>query len=364
MNSNSAGVDNLGLPYSSVPLVDPHTGVITRPWWPFISSLYQRVGGPTAPSNSQLAAMINNNTAQSLYADDEYDEPLMIAGPAGMSGQDGLPGISFITNEDYPDVLSEAILFASQIPLPVISGGTGNTTGTATVNANLTGPITSVGNATSVASQTGTGSTFVMKASPSLTTPDLGTPSVCIGTNITGTASALNIGGNAATATTATNQSGGTVSATTIQASGLITPAYPIGILASSSGVTPSSGSIGYATSANASGVSLTTATANHVVSLSLGSGNWLVFGNGVFDFAGGASAGELAVFINDSIAIPPEYRYSILQTGGIINETSLIPPMRYFSKNASFTVYLLMYPVFSVGTVTGTAEIFAIQMP
>jgi hypothetical protein len=47
---------------------------------------------------------------------------------------------------------------------------------TVTTNANLTGPITSVGNATSVASQTGTGSTFVMQASPTLTTPALGTP--------------------------------------------------------------------------------------------------------------------------------------------------------------------------------------------
>jgi hypothetical protein len=40
---------------------------------------------------------------------------------------------------------------------------------TVTTNANLTGPITSVGNATAVASQTGTGSTFVMSASPTLT---------------------------------------------------------------------------------------------------------------------------------------------------------------------------------------------------
>jgi hypothetical protein len=47
---------------------------------------------------------------------------------------------------------------------------------TVTTNANLTGPITSVGNTTSVASQTGTGSTFVMQASPTLTTPALGTP--------------------------------------------------------------------------------------------------------------------------------------------------------------------------------------------
>jgi hypothetical protein len=45
---------------------------------------------------------------------------------------------------------------------------------TVTTNANLTGPITSVGNATSVASQTGTGSTFVMDTSPTLVTPILG----------------------------------------------------------------------------------------------------------------------------------------------------------------------------------------------
>lgn len=32
--------------------------------------------------------------------------------------------------------------------LPIANGGTGNTTGTATINANLTGPVTSVGNAT------------------------------------------------------------------------------------------------------------------------------------------------------------------------------------------------------------------------
>ncbi len=40
---------------------------------------------------------------------------------------------------------------------------------TVTTNANLTGPITSVGNATSIASQTGTGTTFAMSASPTFT---------------------------------------------------------------------------------------------------------------------------------------------------------------------------------------------------
>ena len=56
----------------------------------------------------------------------------------------------------------------------------------ASTNANLTGPITSVGNATSIASQTGTGTTFVMNTSPTLVTPLLGTPSSGTLTSCTG----------------------------------------------------------------------------------------------------------------------------------------------------------------------------------
>lgn len=59
---------------------------------------------------------------------------------------------------------------------------TGNAA-TVTTNANLTGPIISVGNTTSVAAQTGTGSTFVMNSSPTLITPVLG---VATATSING----------------------------------------------------------------------------------------------------------------------------------------------------------------------------------
>ena len=50
--------------------------------------------------------------------------------------------------------------------------------------SNLTGPITSVGPATSIASQTGTGTKFVMDTSPTLVTPTLG---VATATSINGT---------------------------------------------------------------------------------------------------------------------------------------------------------------------------------
>jgi len=78
-----------------------------------------------------------------------------------------------------------------------VTGSSGSTTGnaaTVTTNANLTGPITSSGNATSVAAQTGTGTKFVMDTSPSLITPALGTPTALVGTNITGTGASFTAG--------------------------------------------------------------------------------------------------------------------------------------------------------------------------
>ncbi len=53
-----------------------------------------------------------------------------------------------------------------------------NSGGTVIVPTNLTGPITSVGAATSVASQTGTGSKFVMDTSPTLVTPTMSSPNI------------------------------------------------------------------------------------------------------------------------------------------------------------------------------------------
>lgn len=84
----------------------------------------------------------------------------------------------------------------------VTGSGTGSFAATVQTNANLTGPITSTGNATAIASQTGIGTTFVMSAGPSGT----GAWSIT-GTAGTGTQSpTLTITGPAHTALTASTE--------------------------------------------------------------------------------------------------------------------------------------------------------------
>ena len=116
-----------------------------------------------------------------------------------------------------------------------LTGGVTSVGNAATVvtNANLTGAVTSVGNATSLGSfssanllgaltdETGTGSA-VFATSPTLVTPLLGTPASGVVTNLTGTAS-ININGTVG-ATTPTTVVATTVKASTTMGVGAATP--------------------------------------------------------------------------------------------------------------------------------------------
>jgi hypothetical protein len=122
---------------------------------------------------------------------------------AAVTDETGSGALVFATS---PTLVTPALGTPSALVGTNITGtAAGLTAGNVTTNANLTGAITSVGNATSLGSfssanlagaltdETGTGSA-VFANSPTLVTPALGTPSALVGTNITGTAAGLTAG--------------------------------------------------------------------------------------------------------------------------------------------------------------------------
>jgi hypothetical protein len=118
---------------------------------------------------NELAASLGNDANFSTTVTNNLATKLPLAGGT-MSGAINM-GTNKITNLGTPTVSTDA--------------ATKNYVDTVTVApSNLTGPITSVGNATSIASQTGTGTKFVMDTSPTLVTPALG---VATATSINGT---------------------------------------------------------------------------------------------------------------------------------------------------------------------------------
>jgi hypothetical protein len=121
--------------------------------------------------NGNIAAIVSGVTTVGTY-----NSQSAAANGATISGVN----IYFQTGDaTHPGMVStgaQTIAGAKTFSSTIVGSVNGNAA-TVTTNANLTGPITSSGNATSVAAQTGTGSTFVMNTAPTLVTPVLGVAS-------------------------------------------------------------------------------------------------------------------------------------------------------------------------------------------
>ena len=157
---------------------------------------YNTATATTVPSAANLAQgeLAVNVTDKKLYTKDSGGNVVLLAsnggdvtGPASSTNLaiptfSGTGGKTLLDNAGA--TISAGVITATGFSGPLtgnvtgnVSGSSGSCTGnasTVTTNANLTGPITSVGNATSIASQTGTGTKFVVDNTPTLITPVLG----------------------------------------------------------------------------------------------------------------------------------------------------------------------------------------------
>jgi hypothetical protein len=127
-----------------------------------------------------------------------------VAIPAGKTMTVWSDGTNFAQQNTHliSPTLATATLSSPTMTTPVLgtpaSGTLTNTTGLP-IDGGTTGTLPASRGGTGVTASTGSGN-VVLSNSPTLVTPNLGTPSTLVGTNITGTAASLSIGGNAATA--------------------------------------------------------------------------------------------------------------------------------------------------------------------
>jgi hypothetical protein len=152
-----------------------------------------------------ITSTVSGGTAggHSLSNDNSGDQTITLTGGVTGSGTGSFVA-TVVTNAnligDVTSVGNTTTLANAPVIAKVLTGytsGAGTVAATDTIlqaiqklngndatNANLTGPITSVGNATSVASQTGTGTKFVMDTDPTLTGTPLA-PTAAAATNTT-----------------------------------------------------------------------------------------------------------------------------------------------------------------------------------
>jgi hypothetical protein len=152
------------------------------------SGVFVRATSPTlvTPALGTPSALVGTNitgTAAAFTASNVTTNANLTGGVTSVGN-----AATVVTNANLTGGVTSVGNAATVVTNANLTGGVTSVGNAATVvtNANLTGVITSAGNATSIASQTGTGTTLVVNTSPTLITPLLGTPTSGILTNCTG----------------------------------------------------------------------------------------------------------------------------------------------------------------------------------
>jgi len=235
-------------------------------------------GNATAIANGAISnAMLANSAVANLSGVNTGDQS-SVSGNAGSATTTAITNDTTTNTTMYPTwvtattgnldqkVSSTKLTFnpsTATLTTTTFAGALSGNATTVTTNANLTGPITSSGNATAIASQTGTGTKFVVDTSPTLITPLLGTVtsgniSACTSTSMVMVTPILGV----------------PTSGTLTNCTGLPTA----GLLCSTTNDSAASTKIGEYLSTSvlaASAVSVSSGTGKTIVTLSLTAGDW-----------------------------------------------------------------------------------------
>lgn len=133
---------------------------------------------PQLGKSGTLGAVVMGNSTSGLLtlqpAAGALGTPTVLI-PAASDTLVNLAGTQTLSNKTF--VAPALGTPASGVATNLTGTASGLTAGNVTINANLTGVINSSGNTTSITSQTGTGSKFVVDTSPTLVTPNIGVAS-------------------------------------------------------------------------------------------------------------------------------------------------------------------------------------------
>jgi len=140
------------------------------------------------PTAAQVGALADSDDLSAIAAANPTAADVSLSGHKLTNLADGTVSTDAATvgqlTSGFVDLTTAQTIGGTKTFTSTIVGNISGNAATVTTNANLTGPITSVGNTTSVAAQTGSGTTFVMSNSPALVGSPTA-PTATAGTNTT-----------------------------------------------------------------------------------------------------------------------------------------------------------------------------------